>query len=545
MKNLTKNQKTGIMAAAALAVAAVIVATVLLAGKSGETYRSIKVVETGGEVTVDREGIGDLAAADNMNLVSGDSVHTGTDAYIVLMLDTDKYVMLGESGSMQVIAEGDEKSGRTSILLEQGSVLSEIQNPLGQGSTYEVVTPNATMSVRGTVFEIDRGADGLVSLLVYDGAVELGMDEQESVLYNAGECMRFEEGNPPKIVMEKAPISEDMMNEQMFERLEQISESGRVLDMGSVRFDGEAVTPEPTATPEPTPEQEPTPEPTSTPEPTPEPTPTPKPTPKPTQKPAPTPEPTVVPIPVPAPTPVPEPVPAPEPAPEPAPAPTSEPTPEPVPTPTPEPTPAPTPEPTQEPMPVPTPEPTPAPTPEPVPVPTPEPEAVYTVTFTNPCVCTGEYFADLSDLIGQSGVEIKTQVKAGETVTAPDESALLPVSNDGSVKLRLVGWYLEDGREWELDTWLVNSDLTLYPVWETALDDVSGGKKFYTVIFRGVYGEAWNGGDIYACLPEGQQPMPKDDITEGFTGWRKTDEACWNNTDWLSGVTFLRTVVNK
>lgn len=98
-------------------------------------------------MTVDREGIGDLAAADNMNLVSGDSVHTGTDAYIVLMLDTDKYVMLGESGSMQVIAEGDEKSGRTSILLEQGSVLSEIQNPLGLWIALQCFSLCSTSSV--------------------------------------------------------------------------------------------------------------------------------------------------------------------------------------------------------------------------------------------------------------------------------------------------------------------------------------------------------------------------------------------------------------
>ncbi|MCM1119203.1 MAG: FecR family protein [bacterium] len=528
MKNLTKNQRIGIIAAAALIVAAVVIVAALLVGRTGKTYRSIKVVETGGEVTVGREGIGDLAATVNMNLVSGDSVHTGMDAYIVLMLDTDKYVMLGESGSMQVIAEGDGNTGRTSIVLEQGSVLSEIQNPLSQGSSYEVVTPNATMSVRGTVFEIDRGADGQVSLLVYDGTVALGMDGQEPMLYNAGECMRFKEGNPPQIMIDKAPVSEEMINVQLRERLKEISESGRQLELGEVRpAEAEAISkPEATEAPKPTEAPAPTAEPTPAPTPIPEPTPTPKPTPKPT----PVPEPTAVPTPEPAPAPTAEPAPAP--TPEPTPAPTAEP--EPTPVPTPEPTPAPTAKP----------EPTPMPTPEP----TPAPEGVYTVTFVNPYICTGEYFTELSDLIGKGGEAIQTQVKAGKTVTAPDESEFLPNANDSSVKLRLVGWYLDDGRQWGLDTWRVESDITLYPVWEEVLDDVpsgSGGKRFYSVIFKGVQGEIWDGGDIYACLPQGSQQMPHDDITEGTTNWRKWDNAFWNESDWLSGVTFLRAVVSE
>lgn len=142
MKKLTKNQKTGIMAAAVLFVAAIAVVIALFAGRTEEKFRSIKIVETSGGVTISRAGIGDLNASVNMNLVSGDSVHTDQDAYVVLMLDADKYVMLGESGTMEVVAEGDETSGRTSIRLEQGSVLSEIQNPLGQGSSYECRAAN-------------------------------------------------------------------------------------------------------------------------------------------------------------------------------------------------------------------------------------------------------------------------------------------------------------------------------------------------------------------------------------------------------------------
>lgn len=328
MKNFSRKQKIGILAAAAVFIAVIVTGVALLAGRTEGTYRSIKIVEASGEVTIVRAGVGDLTASVNMNLVSGDSLRTGKGAYAVLMLDTDKYVMLGESGSMEVIAEGTAESGRTSINLASGSVLSEIQNPLGQGATYEVVTPNATMSVRGTVFEIDRAADGTVSLLVFDGTVALGFDGQEPVLYNAGEYMQFEEGDTPKIIVDRATITEEVMNEQMQQRLEQINESGTELNTGSVQLSemsasagvSEGETPEaeetdPVGTSEPTavpesvtdPGSEETSVPTKQPEATasPRPTRTPRPTAAPT--PTPVPEPRNTPTPAPAPTQTPEP----------------------------------------------------------------------------------------------------------------------------------------------------------------------------------------------------------------------------------------------
>ena len=506
MKKLTKNQKIGMAAAAALFVAAVVVVIAMFAGKTGESYRSIKVVEMSGEVTIGREGIGDLAAAVNMNLISGDSVHTGQNAYVVLMLDTDKYVMLGESGSMEVVAEGDETRGRTSIVLEQGSVLSEIQNPLGQGSSYDVVTPNATMSVRGTVFEIDRGADGLVSLLVYDGAVALGMDGQEPVLYNAGEYMQFEEGNPPTVIVDRKPISEDVMNEQMRQRLEEINESGRGLNMGEVLLaENEPSDPEPTAASEPTaaPESTAAPEPTATPEP------------------EETPEPTV--------TPIPEKTSAPKE--------TAKPKKTPKPTATPEPTPEPTP--------------TPVPQPAPAPQPTPTPTPVYTVTFTNPYVWVLKDLEDISSLYGMSGKAVSKSVEAGKTVKAPEESEIILAANDGGVSLKLAGWYLDRSEEWNFDTFAVGSNFTLYPVWEEVVTDVSGNDaggtvatKYWPVIFKGA---GQNGEDVCVCLPEGTTKMPtKNGNGETIKGWKKSfgltaTEQIWNPEvgDSVQGVTVL------
>ena len=523
MKKLTKNQKIGIMAAV-LFVAAAAVIVALFAGRTEGKYRSIKIVETSGAVTISRDGIGDLSASVNMNLISGDSVHTDQDAYVVLMLDTDKYVMLGESGTMEVIAEGDETSGRTSIRLEQGSVLSEIQNPLGQDSSYEVVTPNATMSVRGTVFEIDREADGLVSLLVYDGTVAMEMDEHETVLCNAGEYMQFEEGNPPRVIVDRAPVNEEVINEQMRQRLEKINESGRGLNLGSVKTaENEPLSELPDQEPEVTPEPTAVPEPAATPEPapaeeaesTPEPTATPKPerTPKPTTASAATPAPAL-----------------------------EQPQPTAAPTPTPEP-----PQPTE----------APAPTPEPTPVPVQE----YTVTFANPYVWVNGALEKISDVYEKDGTYIQKSVEAGMTMEAPEESEIIPVTNVCGVKLRLAGWYLEYGEEWNFDTYVVSSDFTLYPVWEEVSADVSEGdasgedagetvvRKYWPVIFEGVIqGEDGSSADICVCLPEGTRFMPMENLDgEMIKGWEKIyggtagNEGLWDIfVDSVKGVTVLK-----
>ena len=216
---------------------AVLVIFLALRG-GGETYRSIRIVEMEGGVTIERDGVGNLEASVNMNLISNDYVRTDADSYVVLRLDDDKYVMLGEQGAMQVRAEGSAESGRTAIQLENGSVLSEIQNPLSQDSSYEIITPSATMSVRGTVFEVRKVTEGdSFELLVYEGKVAVRLGNLDPVLYTGGEYTQFTAGDAPQFLMERDVITGDRMNDQMLKRLQQIEENGRALEFGEVQLD--------------------------------------------------------------------------------------------------------------------------------------------------------------------------------------------------------------------------------------------------------------------------------------------------------------------
>ncbi|MCM1101986.1 MAG: FecR domain-containing protein [Clostridium sp.] len=236
MKKLLGNKKMLAFSVAAIACV-VIIAAVLMAGNRDQTYRSIKIVEMEGTVTIDREGINDLSASVNMNLMSGDHLTTGQDAYVVLRLDTDKYVMLGECGAMKVIAQGTEANAKTSIELESGSVLSEIQKPLGQDSSYDIITPNATMSVRGTVFEVrkeENEHDGSISVLVYDGRVAVGLDGAEPMELAAGEFTQFTAGPSPKFLTERGAITADLTDERVLERLQEIEQGGRQLNIDNM-----------------------------------------------------------------------------------------------------------------------------------------------------------------------------------------------------------------------------------------------------------------------------------------------------------------------
>lgn len=286
-KGMNKRVNLYIVAAVVALIAGIAVILALALGRKEETYRSIKIIELEGGVTIDREGVGILEAANNMNLISGDSIQTGQGAYAVLQLDSDKYVMLAESGRMSVIAEGDEANSRTAIQLETGSVLNEIQNPLSSGSSYDVVTPNATMSVRGTVFEVRKNS-GNIEVLVYDGTVAVGLDGKEPVLYEAGEYTQFTDEETPRFIIERTEITEDVLNDQVLERLEQIDSQSRELNLGAARLasaqtqNGSAqTTPVPEATTKPVPTVQPTPSVAPSPSAAPTATPTPAKTPQP------------------------------------------------------------------------------------------------------------------------------------------------------------------------------------------------------------------------------------------------------------------------
>lgn len=121
--------------------------------KKDEVYRLLKVYEVEGKANVSRDGTGDIEPYENMVLESGDKVSLETGK-LTIKADEDKYIYLEDNTELVLVADGDAKNSKTSIDLLKGAITNDIQNKLSTESTYEINTPNSTMSVRGTIYRV-------------------------------------------------------------------------------------------------------------------------------------------------------------------------------------------------------------------------------------------------------------------------------------------------------------------------------------------------------------------------------------------------------
>lgn len=200
MKGLIEKLGAGkfaaICAGTVAVVAAVVVIIVIAAGKKEESFRTIKVYEISGEAVINRKDIGEINAYENMVLESGDQV-TMNSGTMTLKLDEDKYVYVEEGAAFDLVATGNSDDSRTTINLTTGAITNEIQNKLSTDSTYEVNTPNSTMSVRGTVFRVCvYEKDGVLytDVSVFDGVVETNLIYKDGKRADSSKILSVEEG---------------------------------------------------------------------------------------------------------------------------------------------------------------------------------------------------------------------------------------------------------------------------------------------------------------------------------------------------------------
>ncbi|MBO4498256.1 MAG: FecR domain-containing protein [Lachnospiraceae bacterium] len=143
------NKKALIFGGGALALVAIIVACIFIFMGGEDAYRSIKVFEIDGSCKVERDG-DTLDAFKNMALSSGDTLTVGDGSFTRLKLDDDKYVYLEANTKIKLTATGTANDSKTAVFIERGSMLTEVKKKLSATSSYDIVTPNTTMSIRGT-----------------------------------------------------------------------------------------------------------------------------------------------------------------------------------------------------------------------------------------------------------------------------------------------------------------------------------------------------------------------------------------------------------
>lgn len=189
--NIKKTNRRPIIyiAIAAIIVAVLAVCIILFMNRS---TRLIKVIESNGDVTVERNA-DIIQAYVDMILKNKDTVTTGEDSNLYLQLDSDKYVEVAANSKLYIIATGKEEKNntRTKIVLEDGSVMNEITKKLGEEETFDIETPSVSMCVRGTKFTVDSKVNDSGTKETYievtEGTVEAYReDESDTVKIEAG-----------------------------------------------------------------------------------------------------------------------------------------------------------------------------------------------------------------------------------------------------------------------------------------------------------------------------------------------------------------------
>ena len=161
----TKGKVTAICSGVALVAVVAAVAVMLILNNN--KYRSISVADVKGIVNV----IGQKnngQAYKGQRLFDGDDVSVMEDSELTLCLNNDKYVYADENTHFKLEASSSKQGNKLKIVLDKGSELNVLTAKLGDGDTYQVDTPNSTMSVRGTRFRMTvyTGDDGYTYTLL-------------------------------------------------------------------------------------------------------------------------------------------------------------------------------------------------------------------------------------------------------------------------------------------------------------------------------------------------------------------------------------------
>lgn len=182
----------------------VAVVAVLLLGKG---YRVIKVDDFDGEVILERDS-DEKSLFEGMKLKSKDTLTTEEDGLIELLVDTDKHILARENTCFTIQSSGNKKKGKLTIELEYGASLIEIENKLPDGYEVGVETPNASLSVRGTTFEVSYNKKTNTTVVeVTEGKVKVESAKESIDVEAGGNAIVIDEEiivNVPFLYEEKA-----------------------------------------------------------------------------------------------------------------------------------------------------------------------------------------------------------------------------------------------------------------------------------------------------------------------------------------------------
>ena len=200
MKNLFKKKwfKIVLAVVAAFILFQIVLAIVITVVSSKKSYRIIKLEEYSGDVTISRKNAF-LELFNGLQLLSGDESATGEESVMSLLIDSDKHMLVTPNTKFEVKATGSEEKGKVKIDIQEGKAFFDIENKLNENSSFDVITPNATTSIRGTDFAVTYdSADLATHVFVDHGTVEVFYGNNQSILVNDKEAVTIKDGTAVK-----------------------------------------------------------------------------------------------------------------------------------------------------------------------------------------------------------------------------------------------------------------------------------------------------------------------------------------------------------
>lgn len=187
----------------------------------GTAIGSVKIINDGHQIL--EFGI-DFTGKDNLVLTTGDVIITGDDGLATIVFKDGSRLLL-QSNSELVLKDllilGDGSLSDIKLQLEKGRLENRVYSSPISNTNYEVKTPTATTSVRGTVFRMGTGNDNSVTEVISGKVVahakkNLGkltelLSGQAMIVSKDGHAQQFEMLAPPEFahfpqIIETVPI---------------------------------------------------------------------------------------------------------------------------------------------------------------------------------------------------------------------------------------------------------------------------------------------------------------------------------------------------
>ena len=186
-----------------------VVLFLVLSSDKDDAYYSIKVLETKGKVSIERDKR-TMSAEPGLKMRDKDYITVSGDGYARIDCDRSTYARF-EHDTEASFATNSEK--KLKIKLVKGEMVVEVQKEYESGEALNIVTPNTVMAIRGTVVAVRciPTVDGGTRTVNYclEGKAEVSTDDGQSVTIKAGEGWLTVSDSEGEVIENKAAGAEE------------------------------------------------------------------------------------------------------------------------------------------------------------------------------------------------------------------------------------------------------------------------------------------------------------------------------------------------